>query len=405
MEAAVEIRMEKPDHVPDSLFWDHDYHEYAHELPNPFEAVCRLHDGPDIIFARNVSRRPAWIFTRHADQQEVFVNHENFSVWSDDPATRPFEFGGIRLNPNAYDPPEQRLYRRILEPRLTPSAVKKMGGDIRELCRDLMKRLDGRKGADFINDFARYFPTTFFMKLVGMPLDRFDQFMEWERQFMQGTPEERESSIRSIIAFLESHVEYLRAHPGDDLISLVIGSEIDGRPLNQPEIMGFCFLFYIAGLDTVLSSLGWHMRHVASDAALQKRLRENPADIPKAVDEMLRAFGVSIQPRVVARDMVFKGITMKKGDAVALPTCLAGRDPLVFENPHVIDIDRPVPRHLTFGSGNHLCLGRNLARLEICIVFEEFLSRFNNIRLADDAPPQWHGSGVIGLDRLDLEWD
>lgn len=405
MNAATDIIPAKPDHVPEALFWDHDFIEFAHELANPFEAICRLHDGPDIIYARNVSRRPAWIFTRYADQQEVFVNHENFSVWSEDPARRPFEFGGIRLNPNAYDPPQQRSYRRILEPRLTPSAVKKLEGEIRQLCRNLMKPLEGRKGCDFIGDFARFFPTTFFMNLVGMPLDRFEQFMEWERQFMQGAPNERESAVKNIIAFLEAHIEYLRAHPGDDLISLVIGSKIDGNPLCQDEIMGFCFLFYIAGLDTVLSSLGWHFRHVAGDHVLQTRMRDNPADSPKAVDEMLRAFGVSIQPRVVARDLVFKGIDMKKGDAVALPTCLAGRDPLQFENPHIIDIDRATPRHLTFGSGNHLCLGRNLARLEICIVFEEFLSHFKNIRLADAAPPLWHGSGVMGLDRLDLAWD
>ena len=102
--------------------------------------------------------------------------------------------------------------------------------------------------------------------------------------------------------------------------------------------------------------------------------------------------------------MVFAGVPMKKGEHVLLPTYLAGRDPRAFGNPHVIDIDRK-PRHVTFGSGPHVCLGIHLAKRELRIVIESFLARMNNIRRPADGAFEYHTSNTIGIDRLDLEWD
>jgi cytochrome P450 len=146
------------------------------------------------------------------------------------------------------------------------------------------------------------------------------------------------------------------------------------------------------------------MRHLAIDQALQTRLRNRPQDIPAAVEEFTRAYGVSAPSRTVAKDMVFHGVAMKKGEDVLLPTYLAGRDPRAWRNPHVIDLDRK-PRHVTFGSGAHVCLGVHLAKREMRIMIESFLSRMNNIHIPEGEPFEYHTSSTMGLDRLALAWD
>ena len=113
---------------------------------------------------------------------------------------------------------------------------------------------------------------------------------------------------------------------------------------------------------------------------------------------------LSAPSRIVAEDMVFEGVPMKKGEHILLPTYLAGRDPRAFPNPHVIDIDRK-PRHTTFGAGPHVCLGIHLAKREMRIVIESFLLRMHNIRKPVGGRFEYHTSNTIGLDRLDLAWD
>jgi cytochrome P450 len=167
------------------------------------------------------------------------------------------------------------------------------------------------------------------------------------------------------------------------------------------EILGICFLFYVAGLDTVYSTLGWIMRHLAEDQALQDRLRANPADIPKAVDEFTRAYGVAAPHRMVTEDFTFNGVLMRKGDVVLLPTYLASRDPAAYENPHSVDIDRGA-RSVTFATGPHTCLGVHLAKREIKIVLESFLARFKCIRLPEGDKYHYHTGGVLGVDRLPI---
>jgi cytochrome P450 len=154
----------------------------------------------------------------------------------------------------------------------------------------------------------------------------------------------------------------------------------------------------------VYSTLGWIMRHLAGDQALQQRLRDNPQDIPKAVEEFARAFGVAAPHRNVKEDFTFHGVFMKKDDVVLMPTYMASRDPRAYENPHVIEIDRKA-RHLTFATGPHACAGIHLAKRELRVVIEAFLSRFRNIRIPEGENYAYHTGGVLGVDRLPLEWD
>ena len=184
----------------------------------------------------------------------------------------------------------------------------------------------------------------------------------------------------------------------------MVNGEFHGRPLNHLELMGMFYVLYVGGLDTVYSTLGWVMCHLATHSELQERLRSNPDDLSAAVEEFTRAFSVVVTHREVAKDCSIHGIPMRKGEEINLPLMLANRDPDVFPNPDEVDIDRK-PRHINFGTGAHTCLGVHLAKREIRIVVEELLKRFRNIRIQPGETYRFHTGRTFGLEYLPLVWD
>jgi cytochrome P450 len=178
----------------------------------------------------------------------------------------------------------------------------------------------------------------------------------------------------------------------------------DGRPLTDDEMLSVAYLLYIGGLDTVYSTIGWIFWHLTHDQPLQDRLRASPTEITRATEELLRAFSAASTGRRVRRDFEFHGLSMRAGDTVNAFLSLASRDPQAYDDPHTVDIDRK-PRHIAFGTGPHTCLGLRLAKREIKIVLEIFLSRCSNIRMAAGERHQFHVGSVFGIDHLPLQWD
>jgi len=397
--------MDIPSHIPEELVWDHDLDAFTAEFDDPFLAGCRLHDGPDIVWGtRAFFGQPAWILTRHARIQEAFLDYEHFSSRIGRDAGDEFD-ENWRLIPVQLDPPEHQLYRQILNPYFTPRSLRTLEEDIRGHCDNLITRFGAPNGCEFISEFARRFPNYVFLSLMGMPYDMLPQFLEWEDGWMRGSDEaKRAQASQDIFDYLTRFIEEQRANPTTALMGMILGGEINGCPLTEIEVLGICFTLFLGGLDSVYGTLGWVMRHLAADQPLQRRLRDNPRDIPLAVEELTRAFAVSTPHRTVVEDFSFHGVAMRKGERVVLPTYLAGRDPLAFENPHVVDIDRR-PRHMTFATGPHACLGVHLAKSEVRFVIEAFLSRFENLRIPEGERVEYHVGSLFGVDRLPLEWD
>jgi cytochrome P450 len=213
------------------------------------------------------------------------------------------------------------------------------------------------------------------------------------------------AGMAAVIAYLELFIREQRVRPTTDLMHGVLAARYDEqRPLTEKEVLGVVFILYIGGLDTVYSTLGWIFWHLAHDQALQERLRYQPEVIPQAVEELLRAYSVASSARRVRSDFAFHGVRMRAGDHMLLSLPLAGRDPQAYDNPHRVDIDRPV-RHIAFGTGPHTCIGLRLAKREIRIVLETLLTQFTKIRMPPGAQIAFHTSNVFGIDRLPLEWD
>jgi cytochrome P450 len=395
-----------PDHVPEELVWDHRLNAFTSELDDPFVAAARLHEGPGIIWATEASLgKSGWVLTRHDFIRDAFLDFGHFSSTRDS-STGDVLGDMVRMIPVEVDPPEHHHYRNLLQPFFTPRHVNTYGGMVQETCDALIDRIADPGNCEFISEFAEIFPNSIFLSLMGMPQEQLPQFLEWEHQLLrsgdQADYEKTQEAARFIFQYLYGFVTEQRERPDrTEFLDALLNGKIEGRPLSELEILGNCFLFYVAGLDTVYSTLGWIMRHLSRDLPLQEHLRGNPQEIPKAVDEFTRAFAVAAPHRRVTEDFDFHGVRLRKNDVVLLPTYLAARDPRVYPDPHQIDINRGA-RSITFATGPHTCLGVHLAKREIRTVLETFLSRFSAILPQEGKPYEYHTGGVLGVDRLPL---
>ncbi len=405
--SAVKAFGEVPAHVPPELVWNHSLTRFTAELDDPFIAGGRLHEGPGIIWAAEAALGKAgWVLTQHDLIRDAFLDWEHFSNTRDTSSDDVLGSEIMRMIPVEVDPPEHHHYRHLLNPLFTPKHVNNYMDMVQQTCDSLLDGLSGKRECEFISEFGELFPNSIFLSLVGLPQEELPQFLAWERQLLRsGNEADFEKSQEAaglIFQYLYGFVSQQRKNPQrTEFMDALINGQIQGRPMNDMEILGTCFLLYVAGLDTVYSTLGWIMRHLAMDQALQGHLRGNPQDIPKAVEEFTRAFGVPAPHRRVAKDFEFHGVQFRENDTVLLPVYLASRDPRAYPDPHTIDINRGA-RSVSFGTGPHFCLGVHLAKREMRVVLEAFLSRFSNISMQPGEQYEYHTGGVLGVDRLPL---
>jgi cytochrome P450 len=393
-----------PSHVPTELVWDHSLAAFNSELDDPFLAASRLLDGPELFWARDgVQGRPAWVIARHALLHEAFVDWEHFSSEGGIDLTQMLGVSW-NLNPVNIDPPRHTIYRKILTPFFTPKAVSHMEAAVRETCDRLITKFEDRGSCDFVGEFAMPFPTYIFLALMGMPIEMASQFFAWEQILLHGTVlDERLAAARQILDYLQCHLSKQRANPATPLMEGIIGARIDDRPLDDGEVLGMFYTFYLGGLDTVYATLSWSMRHLAARPDFQQFLRNKLDTLPRAVDELLRLFSVVSTQRRVTKDFTFHGVEMRENDLVIMPIFIACRDPKAYPNPHEVDLERKTPL-LAFASGPHLCLGMHLARREIRIALESFLTRFEDIRIPPGESYAYHAGPTFNVERLPLTW-
>lgn len=398
-----------PEHVPAHLVWDHNYDEFAAAKDDPFRRVGELHDGPDIIWATTLNNSPdgrkaGWLPTRNQLIREILADTDNFvSGASNMMSTIGLDW---KLIPLELDPPEQQRYRKVLEPFFSPTNINALDSAVHQACDELIEGFADRDSCEFAGEFAEKFPSYVFLDLMGMPRDRLSDFLAWERGMLRpDNVNQAVEAMTAILHYLEEFIGEQRKNPGSALMRGIVSARLDdGRQLTETEMLSICYILYIGGLDTVYSTLGWIMWHLAQDSALQDRLRDNPGDISKAIEELLRAFSVASSQRCVKNDLDFHGVPMRAGDIVQISLPLASRDPHAYDDPHRIDIDRAA-RHIAFGTGPHTCLGLRLAKREIRIVLESFLSRFRIIHISEGQRHEFHTGNVFGIDRLPLEWE
>jgi len=207
-----------------------------------------------------------------------------------------------------------------------------------------------------------------------------------------------------MIAELKQLIADRKETPRNDLLSLIISSDIKGERLDDKELLGFACLLFIAGLDTVAGAMSNIFAFLARNPAARRELVETPSRVRPATEELLRAFSPVNLSRTAIQDMEFHGAPIRKGDHIRCCLPLGNRDPAVFENPEIVDFDRAALNHIVFGAGPHRCLGSHLARLELEIAIEEFLKRIPEFEIAPGSNLTMH-AGVLGFDAVPLVWN
>jgi cytochrome P450 len=193
--------------------------------------------------------------------------------------------------------------------------------------------------------------------------------------------------------------------PETDFTSHLLRSQVDGTPLSDDDVLNILNQLVLAGLDTVKSALSYAHLHLATDGNDRRRVVDDPAVIPTALEELLRAFPLVMEGRKLSRDVDFHGVPMKAGEMVMLVLPAVMHDPDQFENPDQVVLDRAHNNHLAFGGGPHRCLGSHLARMEMKVGLEEWHRRIPEYRLGCPASEIIERGGQLSLRSLPLRWD
>jgi cytochrome P450 len=309
--------------------------------------------------------------------------------------------------PEMLDPPEHTRWRQFLSPHFTPKAMEALEDKVRARCVAIIEPLVARSSCDFLADFAWQYPTSIFLDLMGLPIADLDRFMAWEHAILHQPEQAMDGAITAmfeVMGYFQALINERRAEPQDDLLTAALSWKIDGEPIPDDDLLSWCLLMFMAGLDTVSIQLSYTFLHLARTPSDRAQLVADPARIPAAVEEFLRVFAFVGMGRKVMADTTIEGCPVKAGDRVWGHVGAANRDPAAFERPTEVLIDRSPNNHVAFGLGPHRCLGSHLARRELRIAIEEWHARIPDYRVDDAVEIVEHG-GMFGLDSLVLRWD
>ena len=387
---------------------DFEYDPYSYEIDlDPYPLYKRMRDEAPAYYN---PRLDFWAFTRFQDCHDAFLDWQTFSsaqgtvleLMADE------QFAGSLII--FMDPPKQTRYRNLVSKAFTPARMRALEPRIREIAVEHLDRLVGLPRFDVVREFTAKLPMDVISTLLGIPKQDRDAVRGWSNDILHrdpGNPLPNRHGLQSMAKlhayFLEQMAER-RRKPKDDVMTLLIEAEVDGERLADDEITGFFNLLATAGNETVTKLLASAFYWLDRFPEQRRRLYQDPALAPGAVEEFLRFDPPSqYQGRTLTRDLELHGRTLPKGAKVMLVNGASGRDERRFPDPDRLDLSREIEFHLGFGYGRHVCLGAFLARTESRIAFEEFFRRWREYGVPEDGIERMHSSNVRGFAGLVLE--
>lgn len=360
-----------------------------------------------------------WSVATYAETLAVLRDPETYSSVTG--GSRPF--GGTLLQDlsvagqvlNMMDDPRHAQIRRLVSSGLTPRMIARVTDDLRGRARTLLDAVEPGVALDFLVEVAAELPMQMICILLGIPeSERHWLFEAIEPQFDFGgarsaevgqlSPEEAGTRMYE---YGQQLIAAKRAAPSDDMLSVVANAFRDDKAaeLSDLELYLFFSLLFSAGAETTRNSVAGGLLALIEHPEQMRRLRGDPELLPSAIEEMVRWTTPSPSKRRTAtRPVTLGGRAVEAGQKVQIWEGSANRDPAVFQDPDVFDIARKPNAHLGFGHGVHYCLGANLARLELRVLFGELLPRFHSARLV--RPVEWTRSNRhTGIRHLFVEFD
>jgi cytochrome P450 len=349
-----------------------------------------------------------WLPVRYADVAAIAYDTERFSsraiIMSN--VRPPREIAPVGGSPPiSSDPPFHHDARKLLLPAFTRSAVSRQEPATRAFCHALLDAVDGQDVVDAARDYAQHIPVRVIADMLGFPPEDGPQFREFVADLLEGInmpTDERIERVNRLFGYLVAQVDSHLERPRDDLTSYLLGAELGGRKLDPDHVVGTMALLLIAGIDTTWSAIGASLWHLAAAPADRERLVAEPGLLPTALEELLRVYAPVTMARLVKDDMHWRGVDMKADDWILLSFPAANRDPAQFDRAGEVVIDREVNRHAAFGLGIHRCVGSHLARMELRVALEVWLSRIPEFSLADPGAVTWSAGQIRGPRTLPL---
>jgi cytochrome P450 len=336
-----------------------------------------------------------WVVTRYEDIRDLSRDPAHFcsgrGALVNDPI-RSSATPALARSILHMDPPEHARFRKLVNRQFTPRALSGLEESIRKSACRLLDAVDASAQTDFVAELAAPFPLGVIAELLGIDEADREDFRRWSDAAIESPdlpPEETTAALGELSGFIIEHIGTKREQPGQDLVSLLVGSEVDGQPLSREELFMFLLTLLVAGNETTRTLLSGGAIVLAEHPDQRAALTGDPALLPGAVEECLRwVTPVHAFCRTATEDAVISGTQVRAGDYLCMLYASANRDERVFgDDAAVFDVRRQtVPVHLAFGFGEHVCVGASLARIEARIFYEELLARFPRYEVA--APPE-----------------
>lgn len=379
----------KPDLKDPDLYMREDHHEVFRKL----RAEEPVYWNPE------ADSTGFWSITRYDDIEAISKNPKLFSSAKAMGGHRIFnenEIGGNETDASmiSMDPPEHAGYRRMVTPGFVPRRISNMEERIRARVTRLLDAMPRTGEAEFISAVAAALPIEVLAELFGVPESDGPKLFEWSNATVgEDDPELRVSDeymqqcIVEMAAYAAGLWQQRLEQPGDDLISMLAHSKIDGEAMSFPTYISTFILLVVAGNETTRNSISGGLLALSENPQERQKLLDDPSLIPSAVQEIVRWVSpVLHMRRTAAEDTELGGQKIKKGDKVVMWYASANRDEEKWDDPYRFDVTRytkpQTATQLGFGAGQHFCLGSRLAELQLKVLFEELLRRFPDIHVS-----------------------
>ncbi len=386
-----------------------DFNPHSNALQDdPYPTYRKMRDKAPVMHVRELQ---FWAVSRYGDVQSALREPGKFS------SRRSLDSNDGMANVPMIvimDPPRHGELRSLLSRAFTPRRVDELAGRIREISIELIDQFIEAKSCDLWRDFSAPLPTIVIAELLGVPSADREMFKEKSTALVQlvgpgmnldpAAIASSSSPVMELAGYLASIFDEKRKKPTDDLMGALLAAEVDGKRLDQAELVGFAVLLLIAGNETTTNLISNAAVLLDQHPDQRRYLFEDPARIDTAVEEFLR-FESPVQglERIVTEELTLGGETLKRGDKVFLMLGAANRDERVIPNPDEFNVQRTPNPHLAFGWGGHFCLGANLARMETRIAFEEIAKRLPNYHVSGPTERLYSGA-FRGLLRVPIEF-
>jgi cytochrome P450 len=359
----------------------------------PHELWTRLRAEAPVAQFEPPGFEPFWAITKHADILEIAKQPERFSSAQGITLRRE---GTPRLSSEIVvmlDPPRHAPMRKVASGHFTPRAVRERKPDIERIAVEVLDEAAPRGSTgelDFVERIAAPFPLAVIAWILGVPPEDWPRLRRWTDEVIgKDDPEFRREgetpgqTIKrargEVHAYFQRLIAERRAEPRDDLISDLIRGEVEGHPLTEPQLLGYCELLVEAGNETTRNAISGGLLAFAEHRDQWEKLQGSPELLPDAVEEILRwVTPISHFTRIATGDSEVRGVTIRAGEQVALYFGSANRDEEVFDEPFGFRVDRRPNPHLAFGFGEHFCMGAQVARVELETILRHLLARLDS---------------------------